>query len=82
MGKSIGACKWQRWASRREGKGSRHGQVGQDGRWASEWAGLMAQARAVGGGSQAQVKPSGSAKASRVRVAYLVDRVRQTNDLN
>ena len=82
MGKSIDTCMWQRWASRREGTGSRHGQVGQDDRWASEWAELMAQARAVWGGSQAQVKPSGSAKASKVRIAYLVDRVRQTNALN
>ena len=40
----------------------------------------MVQARAVGGGRQAQTKPSG--RASRVRVACLVDGAWKTKKIN
>ena len=56
------------------------GQVGRDGRWASGQGGLMVQARAVGGGIQAQAKPS--RRASRVAIAPLVDGARKTKHLN
>ena len=63
-----------------EGTGTGCRQVGRDGRWARGQVGQMVQARAVGGGSQAQAKPS--RRVSRVSIACLVDGARQTNHLN
>ena len=76
----AGAGKWRRWVSRQEGTGTGRGQIRQDGRWARGQAGLMVQARAVEGGSQAQAKPS--RRAPRVHVACLANGDRQTKVLN
>ena len=62
------------------GGDSNRAQAGQAGRQvAIGQAGLMVQTRAVGGGSQAQAKPS--RRASRVRITCVVDGAWQTKHL-